>query len=101
MKWGYRPSGAMAITEGRAQLRGQGVATSSCSRRRDPVDDIPYTGCGVAEIFTPGANTGDIAWLYAQLGGRPSTSPTEDYSIARSHMDLYEHQGKGSSAPVT
>ena len=34
-----------------------------------PVDDIPsLKDAGVAEIFTPGANTGDIAtWLRAQL----------------------------------
>ena len=34
-----------------------------------PVDDIPsLKDAGVAEIFTPGANTGDIAtWLREQL----------------------------------
>jgi methylmalonyl-CoA mutase C-terminal domain/subunit len=38
-----------------------------------PVDDIPaLKEAGVTEIFTPGANTGDIAqWLREHLGAEP------------------------------
>ena len=44
-----------------------------------PADDIPTLGpAGIEKIFTPGANTGDIAtWLLDGSPGRRPTSPAQ------------------------
>ncbi len=45
-----------------------------------PVDDVPaLKSAGIEEIFTPGANTGDIAqWLHQRLGDDPGdASPSQ------------------------
>ena len=58
-------------------------------RRCDPCGRHPQAeGGGIEEVFTPGANTGDIAsWLRDRLSAKAN-------GTARSRVDLYEHMGK-------